>query len=93
MDEYIHDWGVDVEQIIIKDMNMDPKIAESLASAAKETRLAQAKILNAKADVAAAEEQKKAAEQLASKSAMQIRFLSTLEKIASKSKVIFLGDS
>ena len=40
IDEYIHDWGVDVEQIIIKDMNMDPKISESLASAAKEVRLA-----------------------------------------------------
>lgn len=40
VDEYIHDWGIDVEQIIIKDLNMDPKIQESLASAAKETRLA-----------------------------------------------------
>lgn len=28
VDEYIHDWGVDVEQIIIKDMNMDPNIQQ-----------------------------------------------------------------
>ncbi|KAL4459892.1 hypothetical protein ABPG74_003418 [Tetrahymena malaccensis] len=92
VEEYIHDWGVDVEQIIIKDMNMDQSISQQLASAAKEVRLAQAKIQNAKADVAAAEEQRKAADQLASKAAMQIRYLSTLERIASKSKVIFLAE-
>ncbi|EAR90881.2 SPFH domain/band 7 family protein (macronuclear) [Tetrahymena thermophila SB210] len=92
VEEYIHDWGIDVEQIIIKDMNMDQNISQQLASAAKEVRLAQAKIQNAKADVAAAEEQRKAADQLASKAAMQIRYLSTLERIASKSKVVFLAE-
>ncbi|KAL4506592.1 hypothetical protein ABPG72_000163 [Tetrahymena utriculariae] len=92
VEEYIHDWGIDVEQIIIKDMNMDQNISQQLASAAKEVRLAQAKIQNAKADVAAAEEQRKAADQLASKAAMQIRYLSTLERIASRSKVVFLAE-
>lgn len=37
--------------VAIKDVNLNHDIAETLASAAKERRLAESKVINAKADV------------------------------------------
>lgn len=52
---------------------MDHDIGETLASAAKERRLAESKIINARAEVESAKLMREAADILDSKSAMQIR--------------------
>ncbi len=47
-------WGIEIEQIVIKDITMETNLANQLEVATKERRLAQAKILNAKVDVESA---------------------------------------
>ena len=54
VDEYVEEWGTDVEEIFIKDIQLSKDLQDSLSSAAKERRLAESKILSAKADVEAA---------------------------------------
>ena len=72
---------------------MSKDLQDSLSSAAKERRLAESKILSAKADVEAAKLMRLAAEELNSKAAMQIRYLETLKQVGrSNTKVIFIPD-
>lgn len=75
VDQYIEEWGVDIEEIFIKDIQLSRELQDSLSSAAKERRLAESKILSAKADVEAAKLMRQAADELNSKAAMQIRYL------------------
>lgn len=62
--------------ILSQDMQSD------IATAAKNKRIAQAKIISAKADVESAKMMREAADFLDNKAAMQIRFLETLALIA-----------
>lgn len=72
---------------------MSPDLQTSLSSAAKERRLAESKILSAKADVESAKLMRQAADELNSKAAMQIRYLETLKTVGkSNSKVIFVPE-
>ena len=64
-----------IEEIFIKDIQLSRELQDSLSSAAKERRLAESKILSAKADVEAAKLMRQAADELNSKAAMQIRYL------------------
>ena len=63
-----------------------------MASAAKEKRLAESKIISAKADVSSAKLQREAADILDSKAAMQIRYLEVVKNLAINSKVVMYGD-
>lgn len=54
---------------------MSKDLQDSLSSAAKERRLAESKIISARADVESAKLMRQAADQLNTKSAMQIRYL------------------
>ncbi len=64
-----------------------------MSSAAKERRLAESKIISAKADVESAKLMKMAADELNSKAAMQIRYLETLKTVGkSNTKVIFIPE-
>lgn len=85
-------WGVKVESILIKDIIMSIELQESLAQAAKSKRAGESKIITARAEVESAKLMRRAADILASKAAMQIRYLEAMQSMArtSNSKVIFM---
>ncbi len=72
---------------------MSKELQDSLSSAAKERRLAESKIISARADVDSAKLMRMAADELNSKAAMQIRYLETLKYVGrSNTKVIFIPE-
>jgi erythrocyte band 7 integral membrane protein len=83
---------VHISDIQIKDIIVPPNIMNLLSSAATAEREATAKIINARADVSAAELMKKAADMLNSDAAMQIRHLEVMRQLAesSNAKIIFM---
>lgn len=86
------DWGVNIESILIKDLTLPEKVKASLSMAAEAKRIGEGKIINAKAEVESAKLMRKAADILASKPAMQIRYLDAMQNMAksSGSRVIFM---
>lgn len=86
------DWGVHIDLILIKDLQLPPRVQESLSKATEAKRIGESKIINAKAEVELAKLMRKAADILASKPAMQIRYLDALQNVAkfSNSRVIFM---
>lgn len=94
VDDHAHKWGVKVEHVFIKDILLSPDLQFTLSSAAKERKLAESKIISAKADVESAKLMKVSAEILDSKPAMQIRFLETINQITKSPnvRVIFTPD-
>lgn len=94
VDEHVHDWGVKVENIFIKDMKLTSDVEFVLSSAAKERKLADSKIISARADVESAKMMKQAAEILDSDAAMQIRYLETLNHIIKSPnvRVVFMPE-
>ncbi|TPX53725.1 hypothetical protein PhCBS80983_g06206 [Powellomyces hirtus] len=85
-------WGVKVESILIKDIQFSKELQESLSMAAKQHRLAEAKIIQAKAEVESAKLMREASDILSTKAAMNIRYLETMQSMAKQSgtKVIFM---
>ncbi|CAD8165061.1 unnamed protein product [Paramecium octaurelia] len=81
VDDHVDDWGIDIELMMIKDIQIDDRIKSALAQAATELRAAQAKILIAESNVQSAKLMKEAAELLSAKAAMQIRYLDVINKI------------
>lgn len=82
---------IEIEEIFIKDIQLSKELQDSLSSAAKERRLAESKIISAKADVESAKLMRLAADELNTKSAMQIRYLETLKQVGkANTKVIFI---
>ncbi|KAJ1979691.1 hypothetical protein H4R34_002727 [Dimargaris verticillata] len=75
-------WGVNVESVLIKDLTFSPELQESLSSAATQKRIGEAKVIAAKAEVDAARLMRQAAEILNTPSAMQIRYLETMQRMA-----------
>lgn len=92
VEEHVDEWGVKIENIFIKDILLSSDLQFALSSAAKERRIAESKIISAKADVEAAKLMKEAADILDNKAAMQIRYLETLSQISrsNNSRLIFL---
>lgn len=84
-------WGVRVESILIKDLLVDASVQKLLSMAAEAKRIGESKIITAKAEVESAKLMRKAADILASKAAMQIRYLDAMQQMAktANSKVIF----
>ncbi|CAD8194274.1 unnamed protein product [Paramecium pentaurelia] len=80
------DWGVEMEAIMIRDIQMDEQTQNVLAKAATEKRAAQAKILNAQFTLQSARMMKEVAEMLNSKAAMQIRFLEVIGNAGSEAQ-------
>ncbi|KRX09906.1 hypothetical protein PPERSA_05298 [Pseudocohnilembus persalinus] len=89
---HVKEWGIKIENIYMKDIQLNQDLQESLSSAAKERRLAEAKLISAKADVESAKLMREAADILDSRTAMQIRYLETIGMIgkAGNTKIIFL---
>jgi erythrocyte band 7 integral membrane protein len=94
VDEFTEEWGVKIENIYIKDIQLSKELQESLSSAAKERRIAESKLISARADVESAKLMRSAADILNSKSAMQIRYLETMKALGQNpsTRVIFLPD-
>lgn len=86
------EWGVKIESILIKDFNFSKELQESLSAAAQAKRTGESKIISAKAEVDSAKLMREAADILSTPSAMQIRYLDTLNSLskAPQTRVIFL---
>lgn len=74
-------------------MILHPEVQKNMQSAAIQKRLSEATIIEAKANVEAAKMLKETSEILNSNSAMQIRYLETIQNITAKSgsKVMFMN--
>ncbi|ODV87306.1 hypothetical protein CANARDRAFT_174375 [[Candida] arabinofermentans NRRL YB-2248] len=85
-------WGVKIESLLIKDLNLPQTVSNSLSMAAEAKRIGESKIIQARAEVESAKLMRKAADILASKAAMQIRYLDAMQNMAksANSKVIFM---
>lgn len=92
IDDTSRSWGVIVESILIKDLSFSQELQETLASAAKQQRLGESKVISAKAEVVAAKLMREASDILATPAAMQMRYLETLQNMAhhAGAKVIFM---
>lgn len=85
-------WGLVIEAILIKDLILSREMQDSMASAAKQQRYGESKIIAAKAEVEAARLMREASDILNTPAAMQIRYLDTLSGMskAQGSKIIFM---
>ena len=45
----VHEWGIEITNILIKDIILNQELQDTLSAVAKEKRLAESKILNATA--------------------------------------------
>ena len=92
IEETSKSWGVIVEAILVKDLTFSGELQETLASAAKQQRLGESKVILAKAEVQAARLMREASDILNTPAAMQIRYLETLTAMSHQAgtKVIFM---
>lgn len=93
-------WGLFVENIfikgtsiLIKDVILSPEVQQNLQSAAIQKRVSEATIISAKADVESAKMMKETSDILSSGSAMQIRYLETIQTMLAKTpnKTMFVS--
>ena len=87
-----HEWGVEVDNMLIKEIIFSTELQTTLSSAAKARRMAESKIITAQAEVESAKLLRAASDILNTDAAMQIRYLETLSMIAKNAgtKVLFL---
>lgn len=92
LDEATDQWGVKVEMVLIKDVRIPRDLQRSMAAEAEASREAKAKVIAANGELNAARALKEAAETISkSSTAMQLRYLQTLNVIAAErgSTIIF----
>lgn len=51
IEDHVWEWGVTINSVIIKEVTASADVTDCLNAAAKERRLAESKIISAKADV------------------------------------------
>lgn len=92
IEEHVEEWGIVIENVFMKDIVLNKDLQDALSTAAKERRLAESKVISAKADVESAKMMREAAEALNTKAAMQIRYYETIQNIVSTQnpKTVFL---
>jgi len=92
IEETAEGFGVEVEAILIKDLNFSRELQDSLSMAAQSKRIGESKVIVARAEVESSKLMRQAADILASKAAMQIRYLEAMQAMAksANSKVIFM---
>ena len=85
-------WGIKVESILLKDLRFSLDLQESLSAAAKQTRIAESRVIAAQAEVDSAKLMREASDILNTPAAIQIRYLETLINMSkqAESKVIFM---
>ncbi|XP_075689267.1 podocin [Rhinoderma darwinii] len=84
-------WGIKVERTEIKDINLPEEVKQSMAAEAEAQRHAKVKILAAECEKTVSESLKLAAESLSgSPTAVQLRYLHTLQCMTSEKPATFL---
>jgi regulator of protease activity HflC (stomatin/prohibitin superfamily) len=84
LDEQTDAWGIKVSNVELKHIDLDDRMIRAIAKQAEAERLRRAKIIDAEGEYQAAEKFLQAAEILAKRNeAMQLRYLTTLQTIAS----------
>jgi regulator of protease activity HflC (stomatin/prohibitin superfamily) len=76
------EFGVKIDRIDIKDIIFGEELKEALTAAAKAKRIAESKLITARAEVEAAKLMREAADQMDSESAMQMRNLDALQQMS-----------
>ncbi|XP_031594917.1 stomatin-like isoform X1 [Oreochromis aureus] len=92
LDNATDDWGIEVERVEIKDVKLPPQLLRAMASEAEATCEARAKVIAAEGEMSASRALKEASLVIAeSPSALQLRYLQTLNTIAEEknSTIIF----
>uniref|UniRef100_A0A8C9RKM8 Stomatin n=1 Tax=Scleropages formosus TaxID=113540 RepID=A0A8C9RKM8_SCLFO len=92
LDEATDDWGIKVERVEIKDVKLPQQLQRAMAAEAEAAREARAKVIAAEGEMNASRALKEAATVIAeSPSALQLRYLQTLNTIAAEknSTIIF----
>ncbi|XP_076001992.1 stomatin (EPB72)-like 3a [Genypterus blacodes] len=92
LDEATDPWGIKVERVEIKDVKLPKDLQRAMAAEAEATREARAKIISAEGEVKASRALKEASLVISeSPSALQLRYLQTLNSIAAEknSTIIF----
>jgi len=92
IDESVHNWGVQIISLQIKDIKIPVNIMTSLSSAVTAERDAEAKIITARANVEAAQLMRQASDILDTPAAMQVRSLEVIDRLihSQNAKVIIL---
>lgn len=84
LDEQTDAWGIKVSNVELKHVDLDERMIRAIAKQAEAERLRRAKIIDAEGEYQAAEKFLQAAEILTKRTeAMQLRYLTTLQTIAS----------
>uniref|UniRef100_A0A669ETJ7 Stomatin (EPB72)-like 3a n=1 Tax=Oreochromis niloticus TaxID=8128 RepID=A0A669ETJ7_ORENI len=92
LDEATHPWGIKVERVEIKDVKLPQQLQRAMAAEAEASREARAKIIAAEGEMKASRALKEASLVMAdSPSALQLRYLQTLNTIAAEknSTIVF----
>ncbi|XP_067946878.1 stomatin-like isoform X2 [Watersipora subatra] len=92
LDEATDPWGIKVERVEIKDVRLPVMLQRAMAAEAEASREAKAKVIAAEGEQSAARALKEAADVInSSPSALQLRYLQTLNTIAAEknSTIIF----
>eukprot|EP00794_Sanderia_malayensis_P015806 gene15806-17399_t len=92
LDEATDPWGVKVERVEVKDVRLPQQLQRAMAAEAEASREARAKVIAAEGEFNAARALKEASEVIAeSPSALQLRYLQTLQAISAEknSTIIF----
>ncbi|XP_036385856.1 erythrocyte band 7 integral membrane protein-like [Megalops cyprinoides] len=92
LDEASDDWGIKVERVEIKDVKLPLQLQKAMAAEAEATREARAKVITAYGEMNASRALKEASREISqSPSALQLRYLQTLNTIAAEknSTIIF----
>jgi len=75
-------WGITITRVLILDILFSKDLQDNLSSAATAKRIAEAKIINAQADVESAKLMREASDVLNTPAAMQIRYLDAVTGLA-----------
>jgi regulator of protease activity HflC (stomatin/prohibitin superfamily) len=79
------EWGVEVRQVEIRDINLPPELLRAMARQAEAERERRAKVIAASGELQASQELSEAADRLmASPGALQLRTLQTLAEVATE---------
>ncbi|HEX2117095.1 MAG TPA: slipin family protein [Alphaproteobacteria bacterium] len=85
LDEQTETWGIKVQNVELKHVDLNENMVRAIARQAEAERLRRARVIEAEAEFQAAERLFQAAEVLArSPQAMQLRYLSSLQNIATE---------
>ncbi len=83
--EVTYEWGVQVERVAIKNVRLPQQLQRAMAAEAEASREARAKLLDAEGEQKASRALAEAADIMAeNSSAIQLRYLQTLQTIASE---------